>query len=211
MGDISNKTLALLVAIAIIVSLVGILSVGRLGVVYITGRAPGTTGSGNVSVTLATEVSILMVDSTINFGSGRVNASSNNATLDSAVAYSESSTKWINTSAPWTAPDVITIENDGTVTENVTVYASALASGFIGGTNPSFQLDNYAGNCTGEGEFTTYAEVTGTNTSTAQLICSGLPYGAGTDRFDITAKIRIPSDASVGSKNVTLTFTALQS
>ena len=103
------------------------------------------------------------------------------------------------------------LRNEGKLVIGGTVYTDKLAAAFIGGSSPSpsFKLDNYAGNCSGQGEFTSYAEVTGINTTSAQLICSGLPFGKDVDRFDVTSKIVIPSNAVVGTKTATLTFTAV--
>ncbi|MBW3022472.1 hypothetical protein KY308_00005, partial [Candidatus Woesearchaeota archaeon] len=113
MGDVSNKTLAILVGVAIVVSIIGLLSVGRGGITYITARAG--SGEGPVSVNLTSEISILVTDS-IDFGNGRVNSTATNATLDSDAGTVDGGS--------WTPiTEYIKIENDGTV--NISVNVSA--------------------------------------------------------------------------------------
>ena len=68
MGDISNKTLALLVGVAIVISLVGIFSVPKGGIVYITGR--GTTGTTSYGV--QSELTINVTQTAVAFQSGKV-------------------------------------------------------------------------------------------------------------------------------------------
>jgi len=64
--DISNKTLAVLVGLAIIISLAGIIFAPKGGV--ITGRAPQDTGTASVDVLGYLGVDVLTGYNAINFG-----------------------------------------------------------------------------------------------------------------------------------------------
>jgi len=202
MSDISNKTLAILVGIAIVVSLVGILSIGKGGVVYITGK--GTSGQGPVSFNATTEVSIKVTGS-IDFGNGRVNATANNATLDSYDGTDIGGT--------WTfSAQSIKVENDGTVNVSVNLSADGNnnANGLIGGTSPLFQMKGFvteSGACVTLQ--TTYANVPN-STQTPLAICDLLQYVNSADEFNVSAKLVIPSDAPAGARNATITFSASQ-
>lgn len=201
MGDISNKTLAILVGVAIVVSLVGLLSVGKGGVVYISGRAG--SGEGPVSLNLTSEVSI-KVENAIDFGNGRVWANSTNATLDSDAG----TVQW----GTWAAgKKYIKVENDGTVNISVNVTADQNAATFIGGTNPSFKLkavETETGACAGT-LVTTYTDVPD-GTEDPINICDLLMYGLGEDEFNVSVRLVVPSDAPAGQRNTTLTFSAVQ-
>ncbi|MEM4337114.1 MAG: kelch repeat-containing protein [Candidatus Woesearchaeota archaeon] len=79
MSDLSNKTLMLLILVSIVISLAGIFYSPK-GVIYLTGKA--TSGESSTSFNITEEVSVLVRDA-VNFYSGRVNAGSTNAILDS--------------------------------------------------------------------------------------------------------------------------------
>jgi hypothetical protein len=197
MSDVSNKTLAILVGIAIIISLVGILSVSRGGVRYISG---GATGSGPVSFNATSEVSILVTGS-IDWGNGRVNKTAASATLDSDAGTVVGGT--------WTpVTQYINIENDGT--ENITVDLNANANnnaaGLIGGTSPSFKMKgvDVDGGCAALE--TTYTAVPN-STETKFNICPVMTYDVDNDEFKVAAELVIPSDAAAGARNATITFT----
>ena len=81
MSDLSNRTILLLILVSIIISFVGIFSAPK-GITYITGFA--SSGSSSVSFDIASEASVLVTRS-IDFGSGRVNATAANAILDTDI------------------------------------------------------------------------------------------------------------------------------
>ena len=203
MSDISNKTLAILVGIAIVISLVGILSIGKGGIVYMTGK--GTSGAGPVTFNATSEVSIKVTGS-IDWGNGRVNSTATSATLDSNAGTVVGGT--------WSAiTKYIVIENDGTVNISVNLSAdgSNNAAGLVGGTSPTFQMkaiETESGACAGT-LGTTYTDVP----SSAEIpfnICDLLQYGLTVDQFNVSAKLVIPSDAPAGARNATITFSATQ-
>ncbi len=195
MADISNKTLAILVGIAIVVSVVGIMSFGKPSVLYVTGR--GTTG--NVSVNLTSSVSVL-VKYNINFGNGRVLGSNLSSTLESN-----------NTAAKggsWTySKQYIYIENDGTVNESLNVSEPTAVASWLGGTNPAIYTRGWqteVGACTNNATLFAYHDI---STTAQAVLCPNLQYGNSADTVNASIKLVVPSDASTGKRNVVLTFT----
>lgn len=67
--DISNKTLAILAGIAIVVSVIGLFIRGAP--VSITGMAPNSNETGTVQGTIQSNVQVNLSDNTINFGNVR--------------------------------------------------------------------------------------------------------------------------------------------
>ena len=201
MADISNKTLAVLLLIAIAISFVGFLIVGPA---RIRGAYDAT---GNVSVNITNQTSIILDTATIDFGSGYVTKTSSSCTLNS--------TPTGNTSADCTNFDAPTegfkLRNDGNINVSVDITGSTAAS-LIGGTTPTykFRLINVSGEegaCTNTtvGSFTSF-------TGSAQTICesspNGLLYTDSTDTVEIQIELTIPNDAATGARTDTITFTA---
>ena len=131
--DLSNKSLALILVVAIVISLGGtIVSLDRLNKLNphgFTGFATGNaTGTANFS--LQTNVVITFVNSLVNFGTGYVNATNNsnyceittNGTFNGTGACLGGLT---NATTPFY------IQNNGNENVNLTLNASANASGFV--------------------------------------------------------------------------------
>ena len=114
-NDISNKTLAILVLIAIVVSVVGIFT-GKGGV---TGMASAENASGQVALTVLADVDINATDNAISFGN-MLNDQTNNSE---------------------TADDNITIVNIGQTRVDIDYWANqslfVKENGTLGTTNPS--------------------------------------------------------------------------
>ncbi len=91
MADYSNRTIVALLAVALIITVVGtVVSVGKLNelggtynkLTYLTGAAvDSSTGQTNITITAVT--SITLANTTMSFGSGRVNASCDICVMDS--------------------------------------------------------------------------------------------------------------------------------
>lgn len=193
MSDISNKTLAILVGIAIVVSLVGILSIGKGGIVYLTGAQ--TTAP--VSFNATSEASILVTGS-IDWGNGRVNSDATQAVLNSTDGGSVEGGSWTPTDGK------ISVENDGTVNVSVNISSDKAAAAFIGGTSPSFKMLGIAaeGGCAGT-LLTDAFEMT----VAEQVLCTNLKHGGPTeDQFNVSAIVTVPSDAEAEQKTATITF-----
>ncbi len=138
MADISNKTLAVLVVLAIVVSLVGIFSIHQGG---LTGAAFANTTSqlGTTNFTVATVVTVVLDDNAIQFGTGIVNSSiSNNATLDSFNATTAGGEGFVVGNHSTSTADSIHIRNAGNVDFALDVNSSQVDVQLINGTDPAF-------------------------------------------------------------------------
>lgn len=220
MTDISNRTLALLVGVAIIISVAGIL-VAQRGTLHVTGMAQY---SPEANLTIQKFVEITVTDN-IEFGEGAVYAAdsyadlySHNATVCGVGGCADVSGGTAGSDGGnWTfttADGVIFVENSGNVNVNLSVTSSDTAATMIGGTSPAPLLQLWArehesGSCEDAvdpavlGSFT---EVTGSE----QLICDNFSTVNTKDEVNITAYARVPADAAPGLKTTTLTITALE-
>jgi hypothetical protein len=106
------------------------------------------------------------------------------------------------------SPGYIYVENDGTVNISINYTANNNAVAFIGGTSPSFKIKgvvNETGACPSLD--TAYAEVSN-STGTPNTLCPLLKYQNDADRFQVPARLVVPSDVASGEHNSTITFSA---
>jgi hypothetical protein len=192
MNEISNKTLAILVALAIIVSVIGTITLLIRIKPIATGAA---TGIAKVDVTGL--VAISLPTNTVDFGTVYQGATDN--TTDNS-------------------PGPLIIQNDGGVDVNVSiardVNSTALFSGTGGGDNTAsfqFKVDNSTEPnsfnwATSTISWTNVPGVAGINN-----ILNELKYNDASDTAEVDLLINVPFDEPVGQKNETLVFTAIQS
>ncbi|MCX6743301.1 MAG: hypothetical protein NT116_03620 [Candidatus Parcubacteria bacterium] len=181
--------------LAIIVIVISIAAMG----VRLTGHV---TSTGVVNVTIESAAGLNFTTNFINFGSGRVTQGQSSATI-----YSRGPTN--TTHGNWTVPNTkFVLENIGNVNLTVTLMTNSNASGFIGGTNPSYQF-NYTtaevGSCTNMTS-QTWQDVN--TTSPGTLICSPLRFNSTSNTIWIDVRLLIPSDSKSGLIAYTDTFTA---
>ncbi len=189
MADISNKTLAILVGIALVVSVIGIFGPG------FTGKA--TTAQGTAYIYPLGALAISIVDNSIDFLNGTID--NTGCTIDSWDGSRTSGcqgTTWLSTK------DVFIINNTGTVNSSVKIKASKDAATWLGGTSPSQQYRVGAGNCA-SGPESTYAEL---GTSDSDL-CDQLNVG---EILEVPMKVTLADNANTGQQTNTITFTAYQ-
>ena len=224
--DISNKTLALFLVAAIVLSLGGtLISLNRIN--KITGPTGyATTGTGFVNLSIVTNTDISIINATVDFGAGVVNVSngcnfanlSNNDTLGWNAGGC-----WVNQSSNGIAvrneTSRFVVQNDGNVNVSVTMTSVQKNwSNFIG--NCTSQDDNmYNYTTTINGSETAYAcqgalgslgVWTGLDGS-AQSICSELAWEDASDAVVIGLNISIcKSNSPKGYKNDNLTFTSAE-
>ncbi len=220
---LSNKVLAIVVVFAISLSLFSTMVIlNRLSTLQ---RMPTTTGKanydmGDVRLEISSVVSIVLLNDTIDFGSGYVNdsclASVNNATLTAGETYDDTSGNDC-----WTAteePTSLHIENDGNENVTLKVYGPTNESFFEGtdtipysGTNPyalRFRARDYeAGSCdvsTGGSFQDAWIDFNGVN----RTICDDFLY-QNTDELAVDVLVIIPVDLSTDTyQNSTIEFTA---
>ena len=108
----------------------------RLGAGVGGGGPSGSSGSNStVSFNITEEVSII-VNQSVDFGSGRVSPNASFAVLDSDAGTVVNGT--------WTPVNQsFYIENDGTVNISINYTANKNADQFLGGTGPSFMIKGY--------------------------------------------------------------------
>lgn len=192
MNEISNKTLAILIAIAIVVSIAGTIT-------FLVKIQPVATGAatGIAKVDVTGLVAISLPTNTVDFGTVYQGATDN--TTDNS-------------------PGPLEIQNDGGVDVNVSIArdssSTPLFSGTGGGDNtPSFRfkIDNSTEpNSFNWGTSTTsWTNVPGV--SGINNVLNELKYQDSSDTAEVDLLIAVPLDEPVGLKNETLVFTAIQS
>lgn len=213
MEDISNRTLAIFLVMAIVVSLgVTIYSLNKLTPYSITGQAQSVPGKVNLSV--QNSISILLYNNTVDFGSGYVNTScveivggKNYANLTAGSTYIDTGDCWTGT----TEPTSIIVENNGNVNVSVSIR----------GPNPLTFFGNYAGsydyNLTAKARNNEANSCVGTLQQTyIQLdsnstFCTRLKYYPDSeDTLAIDINVLIPVDLPQGTyENNTIEFYAI--
>ena len=223
MEDISNKTLAILLVFAMIVSLGGtIISLNRLRLVGVPSAplAGFAVGTGQANLSITQDISISMNESVIDFGEGVIKTGCINANISNINI---NLTQWANISDP-TRDDCwvynasttvrvafpagnLTIRNEGNVNISLTMASAAQGpTNFIGGLNPQYNWssrDGEDGSCVNGVRNTSWNPVNASDIK----ICDRLRYEDGTDELKVAFKIVIPSNA-YGYKQDNLTFTS---
>ena len=210
----SNRLLAYLLIITIVVCVtnallaLGLIRFGKLNLLKITGLVTDT-GKTNISVLEVT--SIMFTDALIQFGAGYVNATCTNCTMDTNGSVDQlCCLPEANQTINWSTPkyDNFTLENTGNRDALLNIMSSVSAAGFLGGTNPSFQiqvLEDEPGSCYGN-LLTGWQEVNTTDPGTQ--FCDNFTYADTNDTLYIIAKVIVPSDATPGAKTATIIATA---
>jgi len=223
MEDISNKTLAILLIAAMVVSLGGtILSLNRLSMYrgvpqQISGFA---TGTGTANLSILQETTITVVSNRIDFGTGILNVTGGctNATLLSS-SHSPTAGNWSpvydncwvsNATTPaavqFSGEDIV-IRNDGNVNVSLRMDSQAdSAANFIGGSfmTPVYQFQSVS-NETDACDYANNGSWVDINATATMRICSMLKSNNAEDEARVSIKITIPKDAT-GYKQDNLTF-----
>ena len=199
------KSINILMVVAIIVvtfALVNLI-IQFDDVIELTGFATGTD-TGTANVTIMSQASVQFTANTIDWGTGRVNATETSALLVTNGTVKEGN--WTEVSQG------LLLQNDGNTNVSVTL-TSTVANDFIGGlaaTN-SYQLlvsDTGAGeanSCDSEHLImNTFTEVDGAE----QSACTNFSYYDAQDLIEIDVLLRIPEDATPGLKSATITASA---
>ena len=206
MEEISNKTIAALLVVAMVLSLSGtFFSLNKLNMLQkgVTGYATAYNDNATATLTLSSVTSIIYTTNSVDWGTGSVDTSNGytecNLTTSNLAAYSGCS----NFNAQ---PAPLVLENDGTVNVKVNITANETPSSWIGGTNPGFYFvgsNNEANSCDpSTGNLVT----TETALSTSEVtLCENLTYDNGADALNIDLKAQVPYDAPTGSKIVQIT------
>jgi hypothetical protein len=238
MEEISNKTLAILLICAIVVSLGGtLLSLNKLqqpGGSQITGMATNSS-YGIAEVTIQAITQIGFNQNAINFGAGYVNdtceycqmavtdgVGSNNG----GCCLDDSGAGWTDTS---NYDEPLILENQGNFNVSLTIQADKNASEWINGTGPlalfrilsgneSTSVDliaNYLDDTQNSCETATgWANTTWSNLTTDKsYLCGsvseyGFLFQGDRDQVQIQINVTIPRDSIKGKTNVSITLEA---
>jgi hypothetical protein len=204
--EISNRTLAFLLVVAIVISIGGtFLSLVKLNQFTYTGKATSDTGRANF--TIESDVSISFTTNAVDFGTGYVNATAanvQNCTMDTNLT---KSSDCVNFSAAFWGPFVL--ENQGNINVSVNLTSNATATEFIGGnaTIRAFTFvmqENETGACPVNVTPTTWTAVA----TASSLICGNLLGTDSTDALNMHIGVVIPEDAYKNEHRALLTATA---
>ncbi|MBI5880573.1 hypothetical protein HZB90_00410 [archaeon] len=221
MDEISNKTLATLLVVAIVISLAGAFFAMR-GVSQITNVITGfeSAGPGTAKVNISEVEEITLTQATVDFGTGYRNQS-NVGINDECQLTTNQSPKpicWYNITA-W-APSPFVLENTGNVYVNVTINSSinttflnGLPLGtaqqryqFVPGDSSSGLFLRPENGCNVTFTVTGWTEFT----NARQLICTNMSPTDTEDQFYVDINISIPAGVT-GVKSTTVTFYGIRS
>jgi len=212
MEEISNKTLAILLIAAIVISLGGtLISLNRLARI----RIPIITGlysepyEAEIALTITALMQVNFTTDTINWGSGTVATGTGFCVLNS---YDSSIGANCTDFTPQTAGLVLENIGNKNVTLNITMGKNAAS--FITGTSPvcKWNMSNLeSGSCPGialtPGAWQTCA-------TTAVVVCNstggGFLAADASDTLNFDVLVQIPSDAIAGTKENVMTASAAE-
>ncbi len=193
--DVSNRTLAVLLFLAMAVSLAGTLvAVAKMNSLSMSGYA--TNPNATAQLTIANTLSIKFSVATIDWGSGYVNGSSNECNLTTSDVGAAPYSGCVGFVSP--APAPLTLENDGNVVANVTVKLNQTPAQWIGDSGAQAWInvaEKETGSCT-------LNLLTGLQSiSTTELrICERFQYANANDELNIGMKVLVPNTAPPGTK-----------
>ena len=204
MKEITNKSLAALLVVAIIVSVVGTWLVvnQKPGVTKTTGAALFDTGTASMNI--ETTTSIKFSTASVSWGSVKVDLSNGTTcTLNTDSGDGDDGDGCASHDANTAG---LVMNNDGNNRLKVELSSDVDASGFIGGTGASYEYKIVeGGNC---GNVATPTDYTTVPTS-PYTICDtpGFNFIDESDSMTIHLKVVVPYDATADAKNSTWTAT----
>lgn len=230
--ELSNRTLALLLVAAIVISIGGtMVNLEKLN------RLTGPTGYalsavGNVSLSITETTSIVLTYGEIDFGSGYVFADCNNCTMDTAAGGTRDATCCLGDWADvGNFDEGLLIENQGNTYVSLKANYSEAAADFIGGDSVTPEFDyqfipeHTANHGSANGDDSASSCQTGWNNTggwtaivanTQQYACgSGSLFNftseATKDEVELNFRVVIPENADTGAKAANVTITAASS
>ncbi len=208
--EVSNKTLSILVLLAIGVSLLGVLFSGGN---EITGAQTATTDTGTVNLSITQKTTIIFVNDTVDFGAGYVNRTADNCYMDTEGAMQDATScvDWTNVTQG------LSFRNDGNTNLSVQINFSKTSAAFVNdvGANAGAQfkiaddfgegqLDDTIASC-GDNwlNYTSYSDFT----TTPEYICgdaASYPLGPDNDEDDavLDFNVTVTNQATVEAKGV---------
>lgn len=210
--DISNKTLAILLAVSIVISLGGLLVFMTKGGEDITGAAISPVALARINITA--RASINWTVNTVDWGTGYVNGSAQYCVLNT-----EGENNPLNCTNFTTVTQALLLENDGNRIVSVNISSNVTPAEFIGGTDPWFQwkLSNNESNSCGSHNAGNNCYVNSsalqnqtytTVFTTPVEICPCFKFQNSNDTINTNLQVKVPSDSYTGVREATLTAIA---
>jgi len=216
MASVSNKALATLLVVGIILSIgATVLSLNMFsGMFGITGMVTNTT-SGYVNASITARTAVNLTKKAVNFGSGYVGMGCNNCTVDTQGGITSACCVGITN----TGQTGLVIENTGNTNLQVDINFSKGATAFIGGSNninefKMLVVQNETKSCKTLGSTwsSAYANVpTYNGVESAGRICDLLTPNQANDTIRVHINITIPDNAPSGAKNTSVLVTGTSS
>jgi len=216
--DISNKTLALFLVAAMVVSITGtFISLNNLNKIQPGGKLGGLTGfatneTGNVTLQIAKVVSIRFANATLDWGSGFVDPSdaANLCTMETnGTGWNNASCKDFNT-----VGSHLVLENNGSLRVSVELNFSQNATDLLGDNVAALMQYNVSENetnsCLTAGAGLTQSSWNDTTTDYEPIVCTNLTFEDATDSLAIDFKVAFNTNITGGSKQLNITALATQ-
>lgn len=195
--DMSNRTLAMFLVAAIVVSVAGtFISLNKLSgmetqEVSWTGYA--TSDTGRINLTIADSVNIDVQSGNDELDYGQCNPGPSGLWVNLGDTTKQGSGA-VNCSGDTTSAQTIVVDNIGNVDANVTIAAECTSAQAIG--SATAQMNVSSAGCVG-GAISTF-EIDGSNVR--QMICTNVTLSGGADdSFTVTSRAWIPNDATGGT------------
>jgi len=211
---ISNKALLILALLAILISLAGTwISLNKLQVLTVTGRAPAPVTSGTAQLNVQAQAVINVSQPSIDWGNVAVPQGNDSCYVESEAGSHNCATC---TGTPCSTPNSgFTFHNIGNVNINVSVAAGKTAASFLGGTlggGPRYTWKSR--NQTAIGGYVINITNTYHNTSTSAVLAyfNMTPTNSTgqNESAYLDLNLTIPRDTPKGAKTDTITFTAVE-
>jgi len=212
--DISNRSLAILLIISVVISLGGLVVFLAKGGEQITGAATSPTAIARINIT--SRASINWTVNLVDFGTGYVNDSVQSCLLNTEGANAVSNCTGFNT-----VTEGLRLINDGNRRVSVNLSSNVSAAQLLGGTSPLFQwklANNKTDSCGNIGPGGNDCSINATalqyqgaysDVSTAPVeICPCFNYASSKNLFNVELQLLVPKDSFYGLREATLTAVA---
>ena len=207
MEEVSNRTIAGLLVVAMVISLTGtFFSLSKLDMLQ---KDSGFTGFGiNPNATASLEIgdvtSIDFLVVSVDWGAGSVNSTDNVFCNLTTLNYSSGGYSSACVDFAGTQPGMLVLKNDGNRHVSVTLTTNASSAAWLGDSSGAIYFEAYDNNTnpckSGRAGLNTLIPAT---PSTA-TVCTNFTFTAGEDQLNIPLLAKVPYNISTGVKNVQL-------
>jgi hypothetical protein len=210
--DLSNKTLAILLGISIVISLGGLMVFMTRGGEQLTGAAISPTALARINIT--TRASINWTVYSVDWGTGFVNE-----TATYCVLNTEGENNPSNCTNFTSVYEGLRLENDGNRVVSVNLSTNVTPAEFLGGTDPWFQWkmaenesdvcgNKQGNNCVINATALQFRENYTTVSTTPVLMCPCMNFRNQNDTINVELQVKVPTDSYYGVRESTLTAVA---